>query len=111
MKNRANYPVDWFDTIRPRILKRDNYRCSKCRILNRQLVVKENNTITLLEDDFMIDWAKRSNKQIIKVYLIVAHLNHVTSDNRDENLLTLCPTCHFKNDLPVNLVKRLMKKK
>lgn len=111
MKNRDNYPVDWFDTIRPRILKRDNYRCRKCRIANRQLAIKENGIVQPLMDDFEIDWAKRNNKRIIKIYLVIAHLNHITSDNKDENLLTLCPTCHFANDLPMNLVKRLMKKK
>lgn len=34
----------------------------------------------------------------VKVVLTVAHLNHVESDVRDENLLAMCQACHLRYD-------------
>lgn len=36
--------------------------------------------------------------RIIRVVLTVAHLNHVSGDDRDENLLALCQWCHLNYD-------------
>ena len=33
-----------------------------------------------------------------KVILTVAHLNHIISDNRPENLKALCQRCHLNHD-------------
>ena len=33
-----------------------------------------------------------------KVMLTVAHLNHDTTDNREENLAALCQKCHLGHD-------------
>lgn len=33
-----------------------------------------------------------------KVVLTVAHLNHDTADNRDENLKAMCQRCHLRYD-------------
>jgi len=111
MKNRNNYPVDWFDTIRPAILKRDNYKCNHCKISNRQKVVSVNKALIQVSDEFEEAWYLKQGIKTYKVYLIVAHLDHNTFNNELHNLLTLCPTCHFKNDRSNNLLKRLMKKK
>ncbi|MDX1934776.1 MAG: hypothetical protein SFU56_19435 [Capsulimonadales bacterium] len=34
------------------------------------------------------------------VMLTIAHLNHDTADNRDENLKALCQQCHNRYDIP-----------
>lgn len=33
-----------------------------------------------------------------KVVLTVAHINHDTTDNRDDNLAALCNRCHLRHD-------------
>jgi len=32
------------------------------------------------------------------IVLTIAHLNHDTTDNRDENLSALCQRCHLSHD-------------
>ena len=34
----------------------------------------------------------------IKCVITIAHLNHVSGDDRDENLAALCQHCHLKHD-------------
>ncbi len=45
-----------------------------------------------------------------RVNLQVAHLNHDTTDNRDENLMSLCQDCHLKHDGPENSRKAIQTK-
>lgn len=43
--------------------------------------------------------------------LTVAHINHVESDCRPENLLALCPACHLRYDGQRRRYQRLAKKR
>lgn len=47
-------------------------------------------TITRLSTSFQ--------PRIIRVVLTIAHLNHVSGDDRDENLKALCQWCHLNYD-------------
>lgn len=43
--------------------------------------------------------------------LTVAHINHVESDCRDENLVALCPKCHLAYDAARKALQRLAAKR
>ena len=43
--------------------------------------------------------------------LTVAHINHVESDCRPENLIALCAPCHLAYDLPMKMMRRLVKRR
>lgn len=61
------YGSDWNDKLRREIRKRDNYTCQECKIT---------------EDD-------------LGKPLDVHHVNDDQHNNKSENLLALCPACHW----------------
>lgn len=48
--------------------------------------------------------------KITKVSLSVAHLNHNEMDNRPENLMCLCQSCHLQHDRVNNRMRSKIKK-
>ena len=105
-----NYPDNWFTEIRPRILKRDNNCCKKCGLKNYDIIKREK---TFYRYPCQTDWDMihsrikncHSNMSeslkyhgFVKIVLTIAHLNHDTTDNRDENLAALCQKCHNNYD-------------
>ena len=46
-----------------------------------------------------------------KLTLTVAHINHVESDCRDENLVALCAGCHLRYDSQRKVMQRLAAKR
>lgn len=96
--NRKEYSEDWQDTIRPAILKRDNYRCKECGVTHRSRVYKNKSGSYMECDEFTEAWAVSNGHKVFTLYLQVAHLNHNKLDNRPENLLTLCPAHHARFD-------------
>ena len=74
--DRKKYPDDW-DAIAARVKEEAGYRCQVCQkkcYLPGQRVRKTSRVLT------------------------VAHINHVESDCRDENLVAACSVCHLKYD-------------
>lgn len=71
----SKYPPDW-KAISLRIRERDGWRCKFCGAEN----------------------GKPNPQTGSKVVLTVAHLNHDTTDNSDENLAALCQKCHLTYD-------------
>lgn len=111
MRNRKKYSEEWTDVIRPRILKRDNYKCQKCGIKHRSYVLVDsakNYTLISREEH---DEYKPHGANCYRIYLQVAHLNHNTDNNEDSNLLSMCPKCHLKNDEKHRNLMRLAPKK
>lgn len=53
---------------------------------------------------------KMENSRQIKEAAI-AHINHVEADRRPENLVALCPACHFEYDGYRRAMQRLAKKR
>ncbi len=43
--------------------------------------------------------------------LTVAHINHVESDCRDDNLIALCAPCHLRYDAPRKALQRIVAKR
>lgn len=107
MKNRASYAPDWLDTIRPAILKRDNYKCKHCRVEHRTPYYKDEKGITHQCDKWLAQWAQSNGYHVRVLFLQVAHLDQDPTNNSPANLLTLCPACHFRFDNKHNKLKRL----
>lgn len=72
----SKYPSNWKTEIRPRILARAGNRCERCGAENY----------------------KPHPETGSRVILTIAHLNHDTTDNRDENLQALCQRDHLALD-------------
>ena len=107
--NKQHYSKDWADTIRPAILKRDNYHCKKCRVKHRAVGYYENENTFVECDEFMQGYAKMRDFKLIKIILQVHHKNGNKKDNDFKNLVSLCPKCHFKEEAAFNQLKRKMK--
>lgn len=106
MKNRDQYPENWEDTIRPEILKRDNYKCTICGVKHRSIGYYDHAGIFIECDTFMQKWARDQGYNVNKIHLQIAHLNHAKNDCRPENLKSMCPKCHLNNDREFNMLKR-----
>src|SRR5882672_7840526 len=98
MYNRNQYPENWVDTVRPRILKRDNYKCCECGIKHRSYVLIDQSKNRILIDLSEHIEYKKEGWNTYRIFLQVSHINHDKSDCSDENLRSLCPQCHLKND-------------
>lgn len=105
-KKKQNYTADWQDYVRPRILMRDGYKCRKCKIKHRSLGYYDYKNEFVTIDSSLKNIADKIGIKWQVIYLQVHHRNGNTLDNRDENLKTLCPKCHFKEDEEMNKIKR-----
>jgi hypothetical protein len=101
--DRAKYPPDW-ERIRTAILARAGDRCERCGVANHAYGARDRDGTWHDADDIEAmngtvgaelfgDFPK-----MIRIVLTVAHLNHDTTDNRDENLKPLCQRCHLNHD-------------
>ena len=72
---RDRYPADW-PAISRRIREREQGRCKFCGAVNYQPHPETGS----------------------RVVLTVAHLDHDTTNNSDENLAALCNACHLRHD-------------
>lgn len=66
----------WFDSMRPLILERDGDRCVACGAEER------------------VTGRIWRGRPVQVSSLLVHHINEDTADNRPENLIALCSTCH-----------------
>lgn len=111
MRNKSDYPENWVDTIRPGILKRDNYKCKHCGIKHRVYVlVDSSGNYTLISKDEYLEY-KPFGANTYRIYLQVAHVDNIKSNCNPENLITLCPRCHNKMDSQWKKVLRIAEKK
>jgi len=111
MRNRKDYPDNWTDTIRPAVLKRDNYKCNNCNIKHRKsYVFLKDNSYFEIPDNELKEWKSYGDKAY-KVYLQIAHLDRNTKNNKMSNLKALCPKCHLAYDRVYNNMLRKCNKK
>ena len=103
------YSEDWTDKIRPAILKRDNYKCKKCKVKHRARGYYDSTNEFVECDEHMLQFAIKNNLKIIRIILQVHHRNRNKEDNSNENLITLCPKCHLNEEREFNILKRKMK--
>ena len=84
--DKSKYPRDW-PAISKRIRERSGGRCEcsgECGLHHEHRCEEVNGRPAL--------WARG------KVVLTVAHLNHLESDCRPENLKAMCQRCHLRYD-------------
>lgn len=110
MRNQGKYHKDWRDIIRPAALKKDNYKCVYCSIGHKVTGYYDYKKQFVICDEFMIKWAKENNFKVITIYLNVHHLDGNTQNNEMSNLRSCCPKCHFKQELALRKLKRILKK-
>ena len=111
MRNRKAYSEEWTDTIRPRILKRDNYKCTKCGIKHRAYVlVDSSGNYTIITKDEHDEY-KPFGANVYRIFLQIMHLDHNKDNNEDSNLAAACPRCHLKNDKQHRALMRIAEKK
>jgi hypothetical protein len=109
MKNRDKYPQEWFDTIRPAVLKLANYKCEICGIAHRAIVYKAANGSYVECDEFMADWARKNNLFPFKIHLQASHKDQNRKNCSLTNLQALCPKCHLNYDRDFNKILRRMR--
>jgi len=49
-------------------------------------------------DRYIPDFVIEANHRLLTIVCTVAHLNHDSRDDRDENLAFLCQRCHLAHD-------------
>ena len=106
MNNRHKYPPEWFDTIRPAILKRDKYTCQHCQRKHRHFYDITKGRPGILIDSADVTFIKAKGYKVEQVHLQVAHLDQDTTNNNETNLRCLCASCHLKFDNKYRLVLR-----
>ncbi len=95
---KANYPASWQDEIRPRILKRDKFRCTRCGVKQRAFGYRTPQGKFIQTVDRGEVWGMPQGSKIIQVHLSVTHLDHDTWNNEDSNLATMCQLHHNRHD-------------
>lgn len=111
MRNKSLYPENWVDTIRPAILKRDNYKCTKCGIKHRSYVLVDSNFNWTVIEKSEHDEYKTYGAKTYRVFLQVCHLDNIKSNCDYSNLVVMCPKCHNLADRAWKQVMRLADKK
>lgn len=98
---RSRYPDDWL-TIRARILRRAERRCEfkmrdgrRCNVPDATMVWRS----TFDKEHWStVNEGQPTDAYLVRIVLTVAHLNHDTTDSRDENLLAGCQLHHLRHD-------------
>lgn len=107
MRNRHLYSPEWFSIIRPRELARAKFKCENCGIKQRSYGYYDSVGVFIECDEFIAKWAKEHGFKVKRVWLQIAHVNQLPSDNSPENLRVMCPKCHLKHDHEFNRIKKI----
>lgn len=93
MRNRHKYPPDW-EEISLAVRRASNWSCQCCgKPCRRSGESVEEFLVRLAELP-----AAEVRRHPIRWCLTVAHLNHIESDCRSENLAAMCAPCHLRYD-------------
>lgn len=100
----TRYPPNW-KAISLRIRERDGNCCKWCGVANGAVGARDVDgdwhdeaDIGCMNSDCGISLFGEEYPKIIKIVLTVAHLNHDTTDNSDDNLAALCQLHHLRHD-------------
>lgn len=124
---RQFYGKEWREVIRPRIIARAMDHCEQCGAPNHQYVLRGEGGYWRPDEPGQFwrnirnanpptqqfrhehPWAPR---RIRTVYIVlgVAHLNHTPGDDRDNNLMALCQSCHLARDATKHKETRSIRK-
>lgn len=117
----ADYPANWFTEIRPRILERAGNCCEACGVPNHAMIWRkrwpdrryfgwvqlEAGAVVVRPEcrQAFLDEAAAEIRQK-RVKLAIAHLDHDTTRNDDDNLRAMCQWCHLRHDRRDNWRRR-----
>jgi 5-methylcytosine-specific restriction endonuclease McrA len=110
VRNKTEYPENWNDEIRPAVLKRDNFRCTKCGLVHRKTYVFFPDGHKMVIPKSEIDFWKGDGNTVKTIYLQVAHLDHLKTNHNLTNLAAMCVKCHLNYDRATNNILRIAKK-
>jgi ribosomal protein L44E len=110
MRNKEQYPAEWKDMIRPLALKRDGYKCTKCKVAHRSVGYYDMKKVFVECDEFMRNRAAAIGMKLITIYLNVHHIDGNPGNNEEKNLRSYCAKCHFKQERELRKLKRIIKK-
>ena len=105
--NYKAYPPEWKTMIVPRLLARDSYKCCHCGIGHGVQAYRRGKSPFFEADQHTALWATEQGYKVVKVWLQVAHIDHVKANVDFSNLITLCPICHARHDARHRAVLRL----
>jgi 5-methylcytosine-specific restriction endonuclease McrA len=90
----SEYPPDWPE-ISQRIRDRDGHCCKFCGVAQHATGWRDQrgNFHALAEGQ-----TAPASVKTVRIVLTVAHLDHDTANNGDENLAALCQRCHLRHD-------------
>lgn len=99
----SNYPPDWKTVIRPRILKRAGNCCEWCHLPNYGIALSKERTLLVDPQPYAqarenVGFYHEPGDRAFVVVLTIAHLDHDTANNKDDNLAALCQRCHLTHD-------------
>lgn len=104
--DKRNYPPDW-RAISKRIRAQANQQCQECGVVNGAFGARDKHDkwhdvadIDGLNSDVGYCLFGDDYPKIIRIVLIVAHLDHNTWNNDDSNLKSLCQRCRLRLDGP-----------
>ena len=104
---------------RERIRERAKDRCEQCGKPNGETVETITGAGAMCWRSVGGPWRDQAGRRAraagvrprtIRVVLTVAHLNHVSGDDRDENLKCLCQWCHLNYDVSFHKQTRATRK-
>jgi hypothetical protein len=101
MRNRDRYPSDW-EEISLAARRAVGWTCQKCGKRCRQAGESISEFLNRSPDLP----AAEVQAHPIRWCLTVAHLNHIESDCRAENLVAMCAPCHLKYDAAHHALSR-----
>jgi hypothetical protein len=85
-------------------MARERNACKMCGLLNYSIVIAKTRTAAV--EGCTYAWAKENlgfyhdieDGKAIIIVLTIAHLDHDTTNNADDNLAALCQKCHLTYD-------------
>lgn len=95
--DKSNYAENWSAIVR-RINERAGNKCEWCGAPNGAYIRRRKSNPAQFEIALQDECEDSEFTKPIRVVLTTAHLNHDTSDNRDENLAALCQYHHLTHD-------------
>jgi hypothetical protein len=104
------YPPNWKTEIRPRILDREGNRCKWCHVPNGAALPARCCAEPIFDERHRCCSCRKRQPRVV---LTIAHLDHDTTNNADDNLAALCQRCHLTYDaeLHANNARRTRERK
>lgn len=91
----TKYPANWRSEIRPRILARESNCCKWCHRKNGSELPKPCCKEPIYDEQGRCCSCRKRRPRVV---LTIAHLDHDTTNNSDNNLAALCQKCHLTYD-------------